>query len=239
MLNSKLVLTITRRPQVHSPIRDSHSYFENYSRVVAELPYAKIEQVADELHRAYEQERRGFLFGNGGSAALASHFACDLGKGTTVPGNHHKRFRVLSLTDNVPLITAWANDTSYEQVFAEQLRNFVQPGDVAFGISGSGSSPNVLLALQVARESGAFNIGLTGFKGGKMPGLCDLCIIIPSDNMQIIEDFQLSITHALFTMVRHRIYEDGREYSWVQEGSRVHAVNSLGSHREKDFPSAH
>ncbi len=238
MLNPKLVLTITRRPQVHSPITDSHSYFENYGRVVAELPYAKIEQVADELHRAYQQERRVFLFGNGGSAALASHFACDLGKGTTVPGNHHKRFRVLSLTDNVPLITAWANDTSYEQVFAEQLRTFVQPGDVVFGISGSGSSPNVLLALQVAREWGAFNIGLTGFKGGKMPGLFDLCIIIPSDNMQIIEDFQLSITHALFTMVRHRIYEDGRECSWVQEGSRVHAVNSLGSHREKDFPSA-
>jgi hypothetical protein len=71
-----------------------------------------------------------------------------------------------------------------------------------------------------------------------MPGLCDLCIIIPSDNMQIIEDFQLSITHALFTMVRHRIYEDGRECSWVQEGSCVHTVNSLGSHGEKDFPSA-
>jgi len=232
MLNPKLVLTMTRRPE----IADSHSYFENYSRVVAELPYGKIEQVADELHRAYQQQRRVFLFGNGGSAALASHFACDLGKGTTVPGNHHKRFRVLSLTDNVPLITAWANDTSYEQVFAEQLRNFLQPGDIAFGISGSGCSPNVLLALQVGRESNAFNIGLTGFTGGKMPGLCDLCIIIPSHNMQIIEDFQLSITHALFTLVRHRIYEAGRDCAWVQEGSRVPTVNALGSHAQSDFP---
>ena len=232
MLNPKLVLTMTRRPE----IADSHSYFENYSRVVAELPYGKIEQVADELHRAYQQQRRVFLFGNGGSAALASHFACDLGKGTTMPGNIHKRFRVLSLTDNIPLITAWANDVSYEQVFAEQLRNFLQPGDIAFGISGSGCSPNVLLALQVARESNAFNIGLTGFTGGKMPGLCDLCIIIPSHNMQIIEDFQLSITHALFTLVRHQIYEAGRDCAWVQEGSRVPTVNAPGFHAQSDFP---
>ncbi len=238
MLSRKQVLTITRRPQVHSPITDSHGYFENYSRVVAELPYAKIEQVADELHRAYEQERRVFLFGNGGSAALASHFACDLGKGTTAPGNHHKRFRVLSLTDNIPLITAWANDLSYDQVFAEQLRNFVQPGDIAFGISGSGSSPNVLLALQVARESGAFNIGLTGFNGGKMPGLCDICMIIPSHNMQIIEDFQLSITHALFTMVGHRINEAGRHSAWVQEASCAPTVTAMGSHGQNDFPPA-
>jgi len=191
---------MTRRPE----IADSHSYFENYSRVVAELPYGKIEQVADELHRAYQQQRRVFLFGNGGSAALASHFACDLGKGTAVPGQL-KRFRVLSLTDNAALMTAWANDTSYDQVFAEQLRNFVQPADIAFGISGSGCSPNVLLALQAARESGAINIGLTGFQGGKMNALCDRCIVIPSDNMQIIEDLQLGIAHALFTVLRHRI----------------------------------
>ncbi len=213
MLNPKLVLTMTRRPE----IADSHSYFENYSRVVTELPYGKIEQVADELHRAYQQQRRVFLFGNGGSAALASHFACDLGKGTTLPGNIHKRFRALALTDNIPLI-------------------ILQPGDIAFGISGSGCSPNVLLALQVARESNAFNIGLTGFNGGKMPGLCDLCIIIPSHNMQIIEDFQLSITHALFTLVRHRIYEAGRDCAWVQESSCVPTVNALGSHAQSDFP---
>ena len=192
-------------PQVIAPITDSYGYFENYARVVAELPYDHIERAADELYQAYQQERKVFLFGNGGSAALASHFACDLGKGTVSANKSTKRFQVLSLTDNTPLMTAWANDTSYEQVFAEQLRNFIQGGDIAFGISGSGSSPNVLLALQVARECGAINIGLTGFKGGKMAGLCDLCMIIPSDNMQIIEDLQLSIAHALFTVVRHRI----------------------------------
>jgi D-sedoheptulose 7-phosphate isomerase len=189
-------------------IGDSQSYFRHYSSVLADLPHSKIEQVADKLNQAYEEGRRVFLFGNGGSAALASHFACDLGKGTTLPGNSQKRFRVLSLTDNMPLLTAWANDTSYEQVFAEQLRNFVQPGDVAIAISGSGSSPNVLRALEAAREAGAFTIGLAGFQGGKMNSLCDLCVVIPSNNMQIIEDLHVSVTHALFTLVRDRIQAD-------------------------------
>jgi len=226
VLDPKLVLTMPgRRREAAS----CHSYFENYHRVVAELPYEKIEHVADALHRAYKYDKRVFLFGNGGSAALASHFACDLGKGTIPSGNPHKRFRVLSLTDNIPLVTAWANDVSYEQVFAEQLRNFIQPGDIAFGISASGCSPNVLLALEAARESHAFTIGLTGFDGGKMPGLCDPCIIIPSHNMQIIEDFQLSITHALFTTIRHRICESEKGSVWVRQDTGLATVNAVSS----------
>jgi D-sedoheptulose 7-phosphate isomerase len=187
-------------------IADSRAYFRHYAKVLADLPHPAIEQIADELDRAYEEGRKVFVFGNGGSAALASHFACDLGKGTSMTGNSQKRFKVMSLTDNMPLLTAWANDTSYEQVFAEQLRNFVQPGDIAFAISGSGNSPNVLLGIQAAREARAFIIGLTGFhQGGKMKALCDLCVVVPSDNMQIIEDLHLSVSHALFTMVCHRI----------------------------------
>lgn len=186
-------------------IVDSEGYFQHYDRVLAGLPHSKIEQVASALYHAYDTGRKVLIFGNGGSAALASHFACDLGKGTVTPGNSRKRLNVLSLTDNMALLTAWANDTSYDQVFAEQLRNFVQPDDIAFAISGSGNSPSVLLALQAAREAGAFNIGLTGYEGGKMRRLCDLCIIVPSDNMQIIEDLHVSVSHALFTLVRHRI----------------------------------
>jgi D-sedoheptulose 7-phosphate isomerase len=195
----------TMQPQSGSLIFDSCSYFDRYTRLVPELPYTEIEHVIDLLHATYEQERRVFLFGNGGSAALASHFACDLGKGTTSDAPREKRFRVLSLTDNISLITAWANDTSYERVFAEQLKNFIQPGDVAFGISASGCSSNVLNALKVAREAAGITLGLTGFQGGKMPQLCDFCIVIPSDNMQIIEDMQLGITHAIFTALRYRI----------------------------------
>ena len=196
----------TAIPQPVAPtITDTCTYFERYARVVSELPYADIERVVDVLIQAYEEGRRVFLFGNGGSAALASHFACDLGKGTITAEAPGKRFRVLALTDNIPLITAWANDTSYEHVFAEQLRNFIEPGDIAFGISGSGCSSNVLSALKLARNEQAVTVGLTGFKGGKMPPLCDFCMVIPSDSMQLIEDLQLGITHAIFTVIHHRI----------------------------------
>lgn len=189
----------------NTEISDSRAYFGHYNAALSAFPHDEVEVAADKLSEAYEEGRKVFLFGNGGSAALASHFACDLGKGTAMPGRSHKRFKVMSLTDNIPLLTAWANDTSYEQVFAEQLRNFVQPGDIAFAISGSGNSPNILLGLDAAREAGAFNIGLAGFKGGKMKDLCDLCIVTPSDNMQIIEDLHVSVSHALFTILRYRI----------------------------------
>ncbi len=188
-------------------IRSSQEYFEIYPRVVANLPHGAIGQAISELLRAYTDGKMVFIFGNGGSAALASHFACDLGKGTVIGKDGQKRFRVMALTDNLPLVTAWANDTSYEQVFAEQLRNFVAAGDVAFAISGSGNSPNVLQALKVAKEARATTIGLTGFEGGKMSSLCDVCVILPSDNMQIIEDFHVSVTHAVFSVIRQRISE--------------------------------
>jgi len=189
-------------------INSAPRYFKMYEQVIARLPHSMIERAAGELLVAYEQNRTIFLFGNGGSAALASHFACDLGKGTVRIGERQKRFRVLALTDNLPLLTAWANDSSYADVFAQQLQNFVEPRDVVFAISGSGNSPNILRALDVARKAGALNIGLTGFGGGKMKNLCDPCIVIPSENMQIIEDLHLSVTHAIFSVVRHRLHKN-------------------------------
>ena len=179
------------------------SYFEKVVRTIEKMPVTTIDQVVGALLQAYESSRMIYVFGNGGSAALASHFACDLGKGAT--NGSPKRFQILAFTDNVPLMTAWANDARYEDIFAEQLVNFVRPNDVAFAISGSGKSPNVLNALKIARHAGAFTIGLTGFQGGDMKDLCDLCVIIPSDNMQIIEDLHLSVTHAVFTALKAKI----------------------------------
>jgi D-sedoheptulose 7-phosphate isomerase len=195
---------------VPTEVLRSETYFQEVSGVLKRLPFTAIDAVTDALWDTYVSDRAVFVFGNGGSAALASHSACDLGKGTALHGN--RRFRVLSLADNVPLMTAWANDQRYDDIFAEQLRSFVQEGDVALAISGSGNSSNVLNCLQVAREAGARTIGLTGFQGGKMKMLCDLSVVIPSENMQIIEDLHVSVVHSIFTALRSCICEMGSRF---------------------------
>jgi D-sedoheptulose 7-phosphate isomerase len=188
-------------------LTDGKSYFAQLQKVTAALPVDQVDAIADHLFKAYVAGRTIFLMGNGGSASLASHFACDLGKGTVVTENQPKRFRVIALTDNIPVLTAYANDLSYEAVFAEQLKNFVQPNDLVVAISGSGNSKNVLQGLEVARAAGAVTIGIGGFSGGKMKSLCDLCLVVSSDNMQHIEDLHLCIAHAVFTIVRYRVAE--------------------------------
>jgi D-sedoheptulose 7-phosphate isomerase len=187
---------------------DVPAYFEELSATIRNLPIPAIDSLIKVFLEAYDRGRTVFLFGNGGSASLASHMTCDLGKGTAPSAG--RRLRAVALTDNVALITAWANDVRYENVFAEQLENLLQPGDVACAISGSGNSPNVLAALRFARQAGAATTGITGFQGGKMKALCDLCVVVPSENMQIIEDLHLSIAHSVFHVLRHEIEERNR-----------------------------
>jgi D-sedoheptulose 7-phosphate isomerase len=196
-------------------ILDAKQYFEELQRVMVSFPKEGIDQIAETLVKAYDARQTVYLFGNGGSAALASHLACDLGKGTAYC-NGGKRFRVLSLADNLPTLTAWANDASYEDVFSEQIKTFVQPGDVALAISGSGNSKNVLNALQVARAARATTIGISGFQGGEMKPLCDICVVVPSENMQIIEDLHVAMAHSVFRIVYRRI------------SSRTMAASSVG-----------
>jgi D-sedoheptulose 7-phosphate isomerase len=184
---------------------DIPSYLEELSATIQRLPLPAIDRLVRVFVQAYDQGGTIFLFGNGGSASLASHMTCDLGKGTAT--GRGKRLRAIALTDNVALISAWANDTRYENIFAEQLENLLQPGDVAFAISASGNSPNILAALSFARQAGATTAGITGFQGGRMEPLCDVCVVVPSENMQIIEDLHLSISHAVFRVVRHEIQE--------------------------------
>ncbi len=188
-----------------SQIANASQYFSGLAQVLQRLPHEQVDQICDLLFIAHQEGRRIFLFGNGGSAALASHLACDLGKGTTGRLMHARRFRAVALTDSIPMITAWANDASYEDIFAEQLKNLFEPRDLAFAISASGNSPNVLKALELARREDGICIGLSGFAGGKMKHLCHHCLVVPSDNMQLIEDVHLSIAHALFTSIRHRL----------------------------------
>ncbi len=193
-----------------APAPDAYaSYLADLAQVLRALPLDAARRAVDILEEAYRTDHTVFLFGNGGSAALASHLAADLGKGTHVPGPAGmagvKRLKVLALTDNVPLLSAWANDSNYERVFAAQLENFIAAGDVAFGISGSGNSPNVLSALELAREKRAPTVGVVGCGGGKMNALLDCALIVPSDHMQKVEDAHLVLAHLIFLDFKSRI----------------------------------
>ncbi|MCU1220023.1 MAG: sugar isomerase [Candidatus Angelobacter sp.] len=179
-------------------------YFHDLSALIPQLPYPAINRIVSVFLSAFAEQRTVYVFGNGGSAASASHMMCDINKGAGGLGVG-TRPRVMALTDNASLISAWANDLGYERIFSEQLKTFIKPRDVAFAISTSGDSPNVLLALETAREYGAVTVGLGGCQGGQMKSLCDVCAIIPSDNVQLVEDLHHSMIHSIFIAVRESL----------------------------------
>jgi D-sedoheptulose 7-phosphate isomerase len=174
-------------------------YLEALNGAITSLPEDSIRDTVDTLKTAHAAGQQVFLLGNGGSAMTAAHIACDLQKGVKqVTG---ARFRVISVTDNVALMTAWANDTDYENIFAAQLDSLVLPGDVVIAISGSGNSPNVIKAVERANELGAITIGWAGFDGGKLAQIAQKSIIVNSDNMQRIEDLHMIIGHVVFATI--------------------------------------
>jgi D-sedoheptulose 7-phosphate isomerase len=193
-------------------------YLERVSDLIRFMDPAAIRKVSEILLGALRERRQVFLFGNGGSAATASHFAVDLGKGLQTRDG--TRLKALSLADAVPMMTAWANDADYSRVFAEQLVNFVRPGDVAIAISGSGNSPNVLQGVMAAAEAGALTIGFTGYRGGKLKDLVDLCLVVPSDNMQQIEDCHMVLAHVVYTDMREELGGERAVDSPVVRSSR-------------------
>ena len=162
------------------------------------LPHLKA--VLHVLEAAYGSGHRIFIMGNGGSAATASHFALDLAKNTIMPGA--PRLKAISLTDHVPLITAWSNDTAYEHIFSEQLANMIEPGDVAIGISASGNSPNVINALNLAKQYRASTIGLLGANGGKIKGMVDAYVLAPGQNIEQEEDAHMILAHVITRHMR-------------------------------------
>jgi len=155
----------------------------------------KVSQAIDLFGEARANRRRIFVCGNGGSAATASHFACDIVKGASY--ERESRFRIIALTDQVSTLTAYANDVSYDAVFVEQLKNFAEPGDVFMAISGSGNSPNVLRAIEYARSIGCRTIALTGRDGGKLGPLADLHIQVRAPHMGRIEDSHMIVCHMI------------------------------------------
>lgn len=191
-------------------------YMKRIQAALDQVDLAEIEAVVELLYAAYQNGQQLFVCGNGGSASLASHMAMDYGKTTStdlVQGAQvgtAKRFRVISLVDNIPLLTAYANDVSVEGIFVEQLKNLLNPGDVLLGISGSGGSPNVLRALEYARAKGAKTIGFTGGmpKAELMRQSSDLLLAAPSTLMEQIEDLHMIFHHLITLSLRQRIFAD-------------------------------
>lgn len=161
---------------------------------------SQIERICQILIIARDSKKKIFFLGNGGSASTASHFVCDINKTSQMIDK--EKLKAISLVDNVSIISAYANDISYDSIFVEQLRNLLDPNDVVIAISGSGNSRNILEAVSYAKEKCAIVIGLTGFDGGKLKSKCDECLIVPSNSMYRIEDMHLMLNHIITSVLR-------------------------------------
>ncbi len=181
-------------------------YLQRLTSTVEAMSADEIERLSEMLYRAYLDGKQVFTLGNGGSASTASHMAADLGKNTI--GGNMRRFRIMSLNDNIPLLTALANDYGYDQVFAEQLQNLIQPGDVLIVLSGSGNSPNVLRAMEYARSRSAEVAALLGFDGGRAAELADIVVQVDSRDYGVVEDAHLVINHILVEHFRQRLADE-------------------------------
>jgi D-sedoheptulose 7-phosphate isomerase len=193
------------------------NYMDEVRAVINKMPTDRILRVVDVINEARENGKRIYIFGNGGSAATASHFACDLSKGAI--RSDKPRIKAFSLNDTVPQVSAWANDSDYEFVFSEQVENYVELGDVVIAISGSGNSLNVLNGIATARTKGAITIGLTAFDGGNLRGMVDIAIVAPVFSMEQAEDIHLMLGHVITNCLRN-----GRAFSENIFRKKEHAL---------------
>lgn len=183
-------------PTFHTFIND---YRAGFNAVIDSIDAEQIEQAAQLLRSAFENGQQIFIAGNGGSAATASHMACDLakttlGKGARLP---ERRIKALALTDSVPLLTAWGNDVSYDSVFSEQLRTLADAGDLLVVISASGNSPNIIEAVRAAKEMGLHTLALLGFEGGAVKPMVDHSVVVRSSHFGYIEDAHSLLNHLI------------------------------------------
>jgi len=192
---------------------DAETFAQGYVRALTaslqSVDLGKVTSIIEILWKAYENDRQIFFLGNGGSAASASHIVTDLTKGALGHrGDAPARpVRAISLTDNLALMSAWANDVGYDSVFLGQLRTYLRPEDVVVAISASGNSENVLRAIRFAREAGATTIGLAGFGGGKLAKLTNPCIVVDSNHYGVVEDVHMQLGHIICYYFRQRIQE--------------------------------
>ncbi len=175
------------------------NYISELTATLSKLDIDSLVKLKDAFINARDNKKQIIVFGNGGSGSTASHMVCDIVKGCSY--GKEKRFKMICLNDNIPTILAYSNDVSYDEVFVEQLKNFLNEGDVVLGISGSGNSINVLKAMDYAKQNKAITIGFTGFGGGKLKSMVDISIHIPINDMQITEDGHVIIMHILYKLL--------------------------------------
>lgn len=183
--------------------------FSDYKTYTAEavesVAEAEVERFINTLFDAYSRGATIYVIGNGGSAANASHFAQDLAKGTCSSPDQENRIRALSLTDNFAFVSALGNDEGYDQVFVQQLRTFSRPGDILVAISGSGNSPNILRAVEYAREHDIKTVGVTGFSGGKLIDMVDESLHVPLNDMCTAESVHSILFHYVILELKEKI----------------------------------
>jgi len=186
----------------------AQDYLAQLGDLVAELDRAAIDQLAERVFEAWRDDRQVIVFGNGGSASTASHYVTDFIKTAAVDGQ--RRLRAMCLTDNVPMLTAIANDFAYEETFEYALESHGRPGDIAIAISGSGTSPNIVRACELAKRAGLYLVALTGFDGGTIGGIADLHINVASQNYGPIEDLHMSIGHVVTQCLNARVAAEAK-----------------------------
>jgi len=174
-------------------------YLFRLGQVLERLNIKEITHVLTILEKAYQEGHTIFTMGNGGSGTTASHMVCDFNNGASA--GRTKKFRVMCLNDNMPTVSAVANDVSYDAVFEEQLKNWLQPEDVVMGISVSGNSKNIIRAIEYANKKGAITIGFCGFDGGQLRKKAKYCIHIKTDDMKIAEDVHSVIGHLMMKVL--------------------------------------
>jgi len=189
-------------------------YLDEMERAIQRLSRHDVKTVVDMLEDAWKRNATVYIIGNGGSASTASHMMNDLCKFTRVAGT--KPLRAVALTDNVPLMTAFANDVSYDEIFIAALENLLQPGDIVVAISGSGNSRNVIRACEYALENLSTVIGLCGSPGGMLAKLATHSVIVPADRIGQQEDGHLIINHVVALALRERIETHAQRHSVIK-----------------------
>ncbi|MBL9122210.1 MAG: SIS domain-containing protein [Planctomycetaceae bacterium] len=193
---------------------NTSEYVERLKTELDRIDQAEMQQWADLIYEAWENEKFVYIFGNGGSGTTATHMSEDLGKSTLhekdLKDETKKRLKIMSLTDNLGWILALGNDVGYDQIFVQQLMNYGSEGDLCIAISGSGNSPNVLRAVEWANRHGLKTFGLTGFSGGKLRGLAQAGLHVPLDDMGMVESIHLALFHWILNDVFARINHEGR-----------------------------